>query len=97
MPDFESPDLGQSPPYRETASLPSQTPGLDKTRKVRDLAVRGASWARERPAAVIGVLGGLLVAGLGLFLALRARRPTRIERFRDGASDLWDRLRAKLA
>lgn len=88
-------------------SLSEQTPGLDSTSKVRGLAMRPVAYARERPAVVASILGGLVVIGIGTWLAMRARRPTRWELLRDygldlGSSardrgiDLYDWLRSKL-
>jgi hypothetical protein len=88
-------------------SLSEQTPGLDKTSRVRSLAMRPVSYARERPAVVASIVGGLVVLGIGTWLAMRSRRPTRWQLLRDygidlGTTardrgvDLFDWLRSKL-
>jgi hypothetical protein len=56
-----------------TPSLSEQTPGLDRGRSVRTLALRAKAAARARPRAMLGILGGLLLIGVGAFLALRRR------------------------
>ena len=64
---------GMSPPLSE------QTPGLDKTSRLRNMAMRPVSYARERPGVTLSILGGIIVLGIGTYLALRPRRPTRWE------------------
>jgi len=81
-------------------SLSNQTPGLDPEREVRDIAMRQWTWAKENPGIALGILGGLFAIGLGSWLILRSRRPTRYEMFRDlmadKGSDLRDWFRSKL-
>ena len=84
-------------------SLTEQTPGLDATSRVRSYAMRPVSYARERPAVVLSIVGGLVVLGIGTWLAMRTRRPTRLEMLRDhGVAlrdkgvDLYDWLRSQL-
>jgi len=61
-------------------SLSEQTPGLDRVSRVRNLAMRPVSWAREKPALAASIIGGLAVIGLGTWLALRTRSVSRYER-----------------
>ncbi len=84
-------------------SLTEQTPGLDRTSRVRNLAMRPVSYARERPAVAVSIIGGLIVLGIGTWLALRQRRPTRWQMMRDyGVAvkdrgvDAYDWLRSKI-
>jgi hypothetical protein len=84
-------------------SLSEQTPGLDRTSRVRGLAMRPVSYARERPAVVLSIVGGLVVLGIGTWLAVRSRRPSRLEMLRDQGLllrdkgiDLIDWLRSRL-
>jgi hypothetical protein len=60
-----------------SASLTDQTPGLDPQARLRNMAMRPVSYARERPAIVLSIVGGMIVLGIGTWLALRSRRPTR--------------------
>jgi hypothetical protein len=83
---------GQGP----SPSLSEQTPGLDRTARARDLAMRPISWARERPAMLVSLVGGLMVIGIGTWLAVRSRRPSRLEMLRDRGVDLYDWLRSKM-
>jgi hypothetical protein len=57
--------------HTETASLAAQTPGLDRSRPLRDAGVRLASWMRERPGMLASILGGIFVAGVGTALAVK--------------------------
>jgi hypothetical protein len=100
-----TPDLGNLGGERRgmSPSLTEQTPGLDATSKVRTYAMRPVSYARERPAVVASILGGLVVLGIGTWLAMRSRRPTRLEMLRDHGLalrdrgvDLYDWLRSQL-
>jgi hypothetical protein len=77
-------------------SLKNQTPGMDATRSARDEAMRQVAWLRENRAIVGGIVGGLVAIGLGTWLVLRARRPTRMEMLRDRGQDILDWLRGKL-
>jgi hypothetical protein len=56
-----------------TPSLSGQTPGLDRGRRARDLAIRAGTAVRARPRTFMGILGGLVLIGVGAFLALRRR------------------------
>jgi hypothetical protein len=82
-------------------SLSEQTPGLDRTRRVRDLAMRPVSWAREQPALAASILGGLALIGLGTLLAFTLRRPSRYQRLnrlvRRRAGDAYGWMRARVA
>jgi hypothetical protein len=96
-PDLAAHARGMSPPLSE------QTPGLDRTRRVRNVAMRPVSYARERPAVVMSIVGGLVVLGIGTWLAMRSRRPSRMELLRDKGvylrdkgSELIDWLRSQL-
>jgi MYXO-CTERM domain-containing protein len=60
-----------SPPLSE------QTPGLDRDRRLRALALRTKTAVASRPRTFLGVLGGLVLIGVGAFLALRRRRALR--------------------
>jgi hypothetical protein len=66
----------------ENKSLEQQTPGLDRGRRIRNAATRGASWARERPVLIFGALGGLALVGVGVgtWIYLRNREPERWHR-----------------
>ena len=81
-------------------SLSEQTPGLDRTARVRNLAMRPVSWVREQPALAASILGGLAVIGLGTWLAFRSRRMSRFEQFtagvKCGATDAYDWLRSRI-
>jgi hypothetical protein len=76
-------------------SLSDQTPGLDPTSRARSLALRPVSWARERPAIALSILGGLCAIGLGTWLMLRTRRTSRLEDLRGRAEEMVGWLRAK--
>ncbi len=78
-------------------SLGEQTPGMDATREVRDIAMRQWAWARENKGITISLMGGLVAIGFGTWLILRARRPTRLEMLRDKGSDLADWIRSKIS
>jgi hypothetical protein len=82
-------------------SLSELTPGLDRTSRVRNLAMRPVSWVREQPALAASILGGLAVIGLGTWLAFRSRRMSRFEQLLDdvkcGATDAYGWLRSKVA
>ncbi len=97
MPMDYTTDLSQSPTTRGMSpSLTDQTPGLDAERGVRDFAMRRWSWVKENQAIALGILGGLCAIGLGTWLIVRSREPTRLEMLRDKGSDLADWIRAKL-
>ena len=74
-------------------SLTAQTPGLDATAEVRDIAMRQVTWVRENRALFLGVVGGLAAIGLGTWLVLRARRPSRMDLLRSKGEDVLDWLR----
>ena len=103
-PDFAAAGTGASAERPGMSpSLTEQTPGLDRTSRARNLAMRPVSYARERPAVVLSILGGLVVLGLGTWLAVRSRRPTRLELLRDKGIflrdkgiDLYDWLRSQM-
>jgi len=95
MANTEFPELGERP--MNTASLTEQTPGLDKTRVARDTTMRGITWIRERPGVIAGVLGGLVVIGVGLYLGLRRRPMSRMARMKQRGLDWVDILKDKLA
>jgi hypothetical protein len=105
-PNMDRPVVGASEAQTGRGMSPSlseQTPGLDATSRARNLAMRPVSWARERPAIAFSILGGLAVIGIGTFLAMRSRRPSRLEMLRDQGillrdkgADLYDWLRSKL-
>jgi hypothetical protein len=82
-----SPAYGAGNNIREgrgiSPSLSEQTPGMDRASRARNMAMRPVSYARERPAIALSILGGLVVLGLGTWLALRSRKPTRWEMLRD--------------
>jgi hypothetical protein len=84
----ETTGRGMSPP------LSAQTPGLDETRQLRDMAMRQITRIRENKAYAIGMAGGLVVVALGAWLMFR-HRPTRLERMRDRGGDLVDWMRSK--
>ena len=81
-------------------SLSEQTPGMDKTSRIRNMAMRPVSYVRERPGISLSILGGLIVLGIGTYLALRPRRRTRWEMMMDYArgygTDAYDWMRSKL-
>jgi hypothetical protein len=83
-------DRGMSP------SLTDQTPGLDKTSRLRGAVMRPVSYARERPAIVLSIVGGLVVLGIGTWLALRTRRPTRWQMMKDYGTDAYEWVRSKI-
>ena len=58
-----------------TPDLESQTPGLDADRFVRDGFIRAASWVKERPLLVGGILGGIALAGVGIWLGMYYSEP----------------------
>lgn len=101
-----TPDLGNHTAASGRGMSPSlteQTPGLDSTSRVRNLAMRPVSYARERPAVVLSIVGGLVVLGIGTWLAMRSRKPTRLQMLRDKGIflrdkgvDLVDWLRSQL-
>jgi hypothetical protein len=74
-------------------SLTAQTPGLDATAEARDFAMRQVTWVRENRALLFSVVGGLAAIGLGAYLVLRSRRPTRMELLRGKGEDILDWLR----
>ena len=80
-------------------SLSDQTPGLDRMARVRDAAMRPVGWARERPAITASVLGGIVLIGIGTYLALRSRR-SRWEMMSDElqcrAEELYGWVKSKL-
>ncbi len=78
-------------------SLTEQTPGLDRNAQLRDMAMREMTWMRENRAMLLGIVGGLAAIGLGTWLVLRSRRPTRLEMLRSRGEDLLDWLRERLA
>jgi hypothetical protein len=84
----ETTTRGMSPP------LSAQTPGLDSTRDLRDMAMRKISWLRENKGYVIGICGGLALVGLGSWLVFR-HKPTRMELMRDKGEELLDWMRSK--
>jgi hypothetical protein len=57
-----------------TPPLTEQTPGLDKGRGIRALALRTKSMVTSRPRSFMGIIGGLFMIGIGAFLAFRRRR-----------------------
>jgi hypothetical protein len=81
-------------------SLTDQTPGLDRASRARNLAMRPVSFVREQPALAASVIGGLIVIGLGTWLALRSRRTSRLERIADDircyADEAYGWLRSKV-
>jgi hypothetical protein len=77
-------------------SLSDQTPGLDTSSRARNLAMRPVSWARERPEMAISIIGGLIVIGIGTWLAVRSRRVSRLEAIKCKAEDLYGWLRSKI-
>lgn len=77
-------------------SLKNQTPGMDATRAARDEAMRKMAWLRENRNVVGGIVGGLVAIGLGTWLVLRARRPTRMEMLKNRGMDVLDWLRSRL-
>ncbi len=77
-------------------SLKNQTPGMDVTRAARDEAMRKMAWVRENRNLVGGIVGGLVAIGLGTWLILRARRPTRMEMLKSRGMDVLDWMRGKL-
>lgn len=68
------PPVGLRTNLTEVAPLSTQTPGLDKTRKIRDAAIRGAAWARERPLVVASIAVGFLALGGYAWLFSRKSR-----------------------
>ncbi len=97
MPMDYTTDLSQSPTTRGMSpSLTNQTPGLDAGREARDFALRQWSWLKENQGLTLGILGGLCAIGIGTWLLVRSRQPTRLEMLRDKGSDLVDWIRAKL-
>src|SRR5215470_10207190 len=87
-------DIQTSEHRSMSPSLSSQTPGMDATAPVRDMAMRKVAWMRENRALVVGIVGGLAAIGLGTWLMVRARRPTRMELLRARGEDALDWLRA---
>jgi hypothetical protein len=81
---------GMAPPLSE------QTPGLDVTSRVRTLAMRPVSWARERPDIAVSILGGLAVLGIGTWLAMRSRRMSRLDEIKCKAEEMYGWLRSKI-
>jgi hypothetical protein len=81
---------GMSPP------LADQTPGLDTTARVRNLAMRPVSWARERPDIAFSILGGIAVIGIGTWLAMRSRKMSRLEQIQCKAEEMYGWLRSKV-
>jgi hypothetical protein len=77
-------------------SLTNQTPGMDAEREVRDIAMRQLSWLRENRGFALGLLGGICAIGLGAWLIVRARRPSRMDMLRAKGSDLADWFRSKM-
>jgi hypothetical protein len=84
-------------PRGMSPSLAEQTPGMDATREVRDVAMRQWAWARENKGIALGLIGGLAAIGIGTWLIVRSRRPTRLEMLRDRGSDIADWIRSKIA
>jgi len=80
----------------ESPSLTDQTPGLDKLAPIRDAAMRQVTWVRENRAMVLSIFGGLAAIGLGAWLVLRSRRPSKMELLRSRGEELVDWLRDKL-
>lgn len=89
--DLDTTARGMSP------SLAQQTPGLDTARPIRDLVIRETSWFRENKGLALSVLGGIAAMGLGTWLVLRRREPTRMELAREKGAELFEWLRAKLS
>jgi hypothetical protein len=77
-------------------SLEEQTPGLEPTSRVRNLAMRPVAWVRERPDIAIAIFGGLAAVGLGTWLALRNRRVSRIDQIKSRAEDMVGWLRSRV-
>jgi hypothetical protein len=77
-------------------SLTEQTPGLDKTAPLRDRAMREVAWMRENRAVLSGIVGGLVAIGLGTWLVLRARRPTRMDILRARGLDAYGWVRDRI-
>ncbi len=74
-------------------SLSAQTPGLDATAPVRDVAMRQWAWVRENRALCIGLVGGLAAIGIGTWMIVRGRRPSRMDLLRARGEDALDWLR----
>lgn len=77
-----------------TAPLSQQTPGLDPTQRVKNMAMRPVSFARERPDIAAAIIGGIFVAGIGAYFALRASRKSRFEELKCAVEDMYGKLRS---
>jgi hypothetical protein len=81
-------------PYN-TAPLSQQTPGLDPTQRVKNIAMRPVSWARERPDLAAAIIGGIAVVSIGAFFAIRASRKSRFDELMCYVEDMYGKVRSR--